>query len=103
MGQGSQFLGIEFTWEHHNDGHLTVRLTQQLFAEDLIEALGFASASISTFLTPYHLGLPIDSVLHENMSPADNDALRLNYQQLVGSLNWLAHTIQPDLSTVVFY
>jgi hypothetical protein len=44
MGQGLHFLGIEFIWEHHNDGHLTVRLTQQSFAEDLIEALGFASA-----------------------------------------------------------
>jgi hypothetical protein len=27
--------------------------------------------------------------------------LRLNYQSLVGSLNWLAHTTRPDLSTVV--
>jgi hypothetical protein len=27
--------------------------------------------------------------------------LRLQYQSLVGSLNWLAHTTRPDLSTVV--
>jgi hypothetical protein len=75
MGQVSHFLGIEFTWEHHDDGHLTVSLTQQLFAEILIEALGFASASISTFLTPYQSGLSIDSVLHENMSSTDQDVL----------------------------
>jgi hypothetical protein len=52
MGQVSHFLGIEFTWEHHDDGHLTISLTQQSFAEDLIESLGFSLASISTFLTP---------------------------------------------------
>jgi hypothetical protein len=75
MGQVSHFLGIEFTWEHHDDGHLTVSLTQQSFAEDLIESLGFSLASISTFLTPYRSGLSIDSVLHENMSPTDRDAL----------------------------
>jgi hypothetical protein len=101
MGQVSHFLGIEFTWQHHDDGHLTISLTQQLFAEDLIESLGFSSASISTFLTPYRSGRSIDSILHEEMSPTDRDALRLNYQSLVGSLNWLAHTTQLDLSTVV--
>jgi hypothetical protein len=101
MGQVSHFLGIEFTWEHHDDNHLTVSLTQQSFAEDLIEALGFASASTSTFLTPYRSGLPIDSIKHEEMSSTDRDSLRLNYQSLVGSLNWLAHTTRPDLSTAV--
>jgi hypothetical protein len=101
MGQVSHFLGIEFTWEHHKDGHLTVSLTQQSFAEDLIESLGFSSASTSTFLTPYRSGLSIDSIPHEPMSSNDRDTLRLNYQSLVGSLNWLAHTTRPDLSTVV--
>jgi len=35
------------------------------------------------------------------MSPPDRDRLRVYYQSLVRSLNWLAHTTQPDLSTVV--
>jgi hypothetical protein len=35
------------------------------------------------------------------MSSADRDKLRLKYQSLVGSLNWLAHTTRPDLSTAV--
>jgi hypothetical protein len=35
------------------------------------------------------------------MSSTDRDKLRLRYQSLVGSLNWLAHTTRPDLSTVV--
>jgi hypothetical protein len=36
MGQVSHFLGIEFHWVHHADGHLTVTLTQESFAESLI-------------------------------------------------------------------
>jgi hypothetical protein len=102
MGQVSHFLGIGFTWKYHDDGYLTVSLTQQSFADDLIEALGFASFIISTFLTQYHSGLPIYSVLHGDIFSTDRDALRLNYQSLEGSFNWLAHTTRPDLSTMVF-
>jgi hypothetical protein len=35
------------------------------------------------------------------MSQSSRDALCLRYQSLVGSLNWLAHTTRPDLSTAV--
>ncbi len=35
------------------------------------------------------------------MSSSERDKLRLRYQSLIGSLNWLAHTTRPDLSTVV--
>jgi hypothetical protein len=27
MGQVTHFLGIEFTWKHHHNGHLSVSLT----------------------------------------------------------------------------
>jgi hypothetical protein len=36
------------------------------------------------------------------MLSAARDKLRLQYQSLVGSLNWLAHTMRPDISTIVF-
>jgi hypothetical protein len=101
MGQVSYFLGIEFQWKHHTDGHVTAILTQESFADSLIESLGFEFASSSTFLTPYRSGLPIDSVQHDDMPSAARDKLRLQYQSLVGSLYWLAHTTRPDLSTVV--
>jgi hypothetical protein len=52
--------------------------------------------STSTFTTPYHSGNPIDSIPHEDMTSAQWDALHLQYQSLVGSLNWLAHTTRPD-------
>jgi hypothetical protein len=101
MGQVSHFLGIEFTWRKHDDGNLSISLTQQSFIETLVESLGFAQASTSTYTTPYRLGMVIDSIPHQEMSSEDRDKFRLNYQSIVGSLNWLAHTTHPDLSTVV--
>jgi hypothetical protein len=101
MGQVSNFLGIEFSWQHHPDGHITVSLTQQSFAESLIESLGFDTLNASSFATPYRSGIPIDSIPTENLSSVQRDKLRLKYQSLIESLYWLAHTKCPDLSTVV--
>ncbi len=67
----------------------------------MIESLGFTSTSTLTFLTPYGSGNPIDFVVHKNLSSSDRDTLQLSYQSLVGSLNWLAHTTRPNLSTAV--
>jgi hypothetical protein len=53
------------------------------------------------FLSLYRSGFPIDVVTHQEMRPEERDKLRLQYQSLVGSLNWLTHTTRPDLLTVV--
>jgi hypothetical protein len=50
MRQVSRFLGIKFTWVYHNDGHLSVSLTQQSFAETLIESLGLYQPVLQLFL-----------------------------------------------------
>jgi hypothetical protein len=100
MGQVSHFLGIEFNWIHHTNGHVSVSLTQQSFAETLVESQNLIVTGTSTFITPYRSLLPIDAIIHQDMSSSDRDKLRLQYQSLVGSLNWLAHTTQLDLSTV---
>jgi hypothetical protein len=101
MGQVSHFLGIEFHWVHHADEHFTITLTQESFADSLIVSLGLDDVNSSHFVSPYCSGCLIDSIPHEEMSSSDCDQLRLCYQSLVGSLNWLAHTTRPDLSTVV--
>jgi len=101
MGQVSHFLGIEFTWHHHSDGNVRVNLTQQSFTESLLESLGIPYNQDSTFTTPYHSGISIDSIPSINMSSDDRDRLRLQYQSLVGSLNWLSITTRPDISTAV--
>jgi len=101
MGQVSHFLGIEFAWQHHPDSNITVSLTQQSFSETLIESLGLHNLNGSTFATPYRSGISIDSIPPDTLSSSQRDTLHLQYQSLVGSLNWLAHTTHPDLSTAV--
>ena len=53
------------------------------------------------YVTPYRSGLSIYSILPSTLSPSEQDRLRLHYQSLIGSINWLAHTTHPDLSSVV--
>jgi hypothetical protein len=69
--------------------------------ENLLDSLGCSSDTKSTFTSPYRLGLSIDTIPTIDMSVPDRGKLRLQYQSLVGSLNWLAHTTRPDISTVV--
>jgi hypothetical protein len=101
MGQVSHFLGIEFTWKFHSDGHLSVSLTQQSFIDTLLETLDISIDGTSTYTSPYQANCHIDSIPFQDMSAPDRDRLQLRYQSLIGSLNWLAHTTRPDLSTVV--
>jgi len=101
MGQVSHFLGIEFKCMFHDDGNLSVTLTLQSFAENLIDSLHFDFIQPSMYTTPYRSGFPVDTIPHVEMSSPDRDAFRLQYQSIVGSLNWLAHTTHPDLSTIV--
>jgi hypothetical protein len=101
MGKVSHILGIEFNWKNHDRGHLSVSLTQQSFAENLVDSVNYSTASTSTYVTPYRSGLSIYSILPSTLSPSEQDRLRLHYQSLIGSINWLAHTTHPDLSSVV--
>jgi len=86
---------------HHSDGHVTVSLTQQSFVETLMETMNISTIKQSSFTSPYQSGHSIDSAPVETMPSSAKDSLRLQYQSLVGSLNWLAHTTRPDISTAV--
>jgi hypothetical protein len=80
----------------------TLRVSlKNCFAENLLDSLGYSSDTVSTFTTPYGFGLSINSIPTQPKSVTDCDQLRLQYQSLVGSLNWLGHTTCPDISTVV--
>jgi hypothetical protein len=101
MGQVTHFLGITFQWKYHPDGNLTVSLTQQSFVEALLEPLQIHHYKTSTFTTPFCLGTSIDSIPSVTLSMVEQDKLCLQYQSIVVSLNWLAHTTRPDISTSV--
>jgi hypothetical protein len=101
MGQVSHFLGIEFSWHYLHDGELEVSLTQRSFLDTLLANLNITNENVSTYTTPYRSGQVIDSIPYSDMLPADRYNLRLRYQSLVGSLNWLGHTTRPDISTAV--
>jgi len=101
MGQVAHFLGIEFTWKYSSDGHLSVTLTQQSFIEALLDSLKIQMDSTSHFTSPYRSGMSVDMIPHRELSSSDRDQLRLQYQSIIGSLNWLAHASCPDLSTIV--
>jgi len=77
MGQVSHFLGIEFNWVQHTDGHLSVTLTQESFAESLLDSLGLSGFNYSLFTSPYRSGMAIDSIQHEDMTSVARDKLRL--------------------------
>ena len=50
---------------------------------------------------PYKSGLPIDSIPEHEYDPVTQAKYTNLYQHLIGSLNWLAISTRPDISTVV--
>jgi hypothetical protein len=63
--------------------------------------LNITIENTSTYSSSYKSGQHIDSIPSLTMSSKDQDQLCLKYQSLVSSLNWLAHTTRPDISTIV--
>ena len=102
MGDVSHFLGIKFSW-HCTDHNLSAHLSQSAFIDNLAEDLGFDILSTKHPKTPYHSGLPIDSIPSEAMSTADRAQLKLQMQQLMGSLQWLSHFTRPDIATATSF
>jgi hypothetical protein len=75
MGPVSHFLGIEFSWINHPNGHLSISLTQQAFAESFTDLLGLPPTGTSIYSTPYRSGMSIDSLPHQNFSVPAQDLL----------------------------
>jgi hypothetical protein len=75
MGTVSHFLGIEFSWVFHPDGHLIVSLTQQSLAELFIDSLGLSPTGSSTYSTPSCLGMSIAILPHQDLSAPAQDQL----------------------------
>ena len=79
MGQTSHFLGMKYTWVQHNDGHVTLHLSQPAFIEQLLATINLLHPHVNTASTPYRSGLPVDSILPTTVSESQQTALQSIY------------------------
>ena len=103
MGDVDFFLGTAFTWLRHDDGNLSVHLSQTAFTEHTAHRFGIDAMTKVPNMTPWRSGLPIDSIPPPD--PGDPDLARRTkvYQSIVGSINWLATCSRPDVSPVLTF
>ena len=99
LGTVTHFLGTKFTWIETPLNDLTAHLSQQAFIDNLILDANLDPDSASNTKTPYRSGLPIDSIPSVAISSTERDKLKLQMQQLMGSLQWVSHCTRPDIST----
>eukprot|EP00957_Ditylum_brightwellii_P028332 2139782-Ditylum_brightwellii.AAC.2 len=101
MGTVSHFLDIKFQWEADEQGEVTCHLSQGAFIDNLTQLAQLEQLIGSTPPTPYHNGLPVDAIKNK---PPDNivehQTLMTTHCSIVSSLNWLAISTHPDISTI---
>ena len=99
MGKVSHFLGIRFQWRQTPD-KVSVHMSQEAFADQLISNSGIDNDSASTKPTPFRSGLPVDSIPHIKLPPEQSSNIKHQLQSYVGSLTWLAQATRPDLAVI---
>ncbi len=62
MGTVDYFLGTAFQWNRHDDGELSVLLTQSAFVEYTAHRFAIDKLNPVPNMTPYRSGIPIDSI-----------------------------------------
>ena len=98
-GQVSCFLGIKFNAVKHDDGEVDILMNQPAFIKHLAHTAGLSD--VTTIPTaPYRNGFPMDSIPTPTIHNNDQDKLTKTMHQLVGSLNWLAISTRPNISTI---
>eukprot|EP00956_Cyclotella_meneghiniana_P015762 scaffold24459_cov75-Cyclotella_meneghiniana.AAC.3 len=103
MGTVDYFLGTAFNWKRHEDGHLSVLLTQSAFTEYAAHRFAIDKLNPVPNMTPYRSGIPIDSIPPPD--PQDPDFKRRTkcYQGIVGCINWLATCTRPDVAPALTF
>ena len=101
MGVLEWFLGIHFQWQVTKDD-VSVHMNQAGFATNPVERFDMHFKKQTHTAPPYWSGIPIDATPDcsgPNDLPAQNRR-REAYQNLVGSIGWLAACTRPDLDPV---
>ena len=99
MGTVNWFLGTYFEWPSHQDGALSVHLSQEAYAQHIAEKHHLSGLNYNPRATPYRSGCPIDSIPLATVNEDNNVFVKRQElcQSLVGCLNWLAMNTRPDL------
>jgi Reverse transcriptase (RNA-dependent DNA polymerase). len=94
------FLGIKFTHTQHDDGNLTIHLSQEADVHQLLQDNNMHTSTTITKPTPYRSGHPVDSVPHAHITAQQRMDIEMKLQAILGSLNWLSTQTRPDIATI---
>jgi hypothetical protein len=104
MGDAEFYLGTKFDWTRDSDSNVTCHLSQEGYANLLLDAMGLQNAVTSSKMTLYRSGLPIDTLpLQSSLCDGGNEnfeILKGKYRTFLGMVNWLSVSMRPDLATV---
>lgn len=76
-------------------------MSQESFADSLLEQTGLNELSVKTNPTPYRSGYPVDAIpINKSISIQEQNKLTTQYRSLIGSLLWLSQGTRPDLATI---
>ena len=75
MGDYDFFLGSSLECNRRPDRNLSVRVSQQSFAEHTAYCFGLKDCNRVPLMTPYHSGFPIDSIYDTDPDNPDNPDL----------------------------
>ena len=103
LGPVTYFLGIKFLWDTSVPKILTVHLSQEAFADHLVELAGLSESSTSINSTPYRSGNPVDAIPLDklnNLSTTEQKKIQTEYRSYVGSLLWISQGTRPDLAVI---
>lgn len=94
------FLGIKFSHIKHDDGNLTIHLSQEADIQQLLQDNNMHTSSTITKPTPYRSGHPVDSVPTADIPPPQRMEIEMKLRAILGSLNWLSTQTRPDIATI---
>ena len=64
MSLAEWFLGTCFVWSTDTDGHFSCHLSQEVYANEVVDVMGLSLVLVSPLMTPFPLGLLVDRI-HE--------------------------------------
>eukprot|EP00956_Cyclotella_meneghiniana_P012602 scaffold17913_cov36-Cyclotella_meneghiniana.AAC.1 len=103
MGPVDWFLGTAFTWKRHDDGNLSVLLSQSAFIDFTAHRFAVDRFKPVPHMTPYRSGIPIDSIPPPPKNDPDQKRSTKVYQSIVGCINWVATCTRPDIAPALTF